>query len=123
MARDASHEPAYKADSLIAEDIDAYLEQHQNKGLLRFSFSKDRSKIIQVETIEDSLKECRGLLYAHGALYANANNSKALYRLRDTNGDGKFEEEKLLKATGGGVGHGQGDGEDGVGSQAGLGGE
>jgi len=36
MARDASHEPAYKADSLIAEDIDAYLEQHQNKGLLRF---------------------------------------------------------------------------------------
>ncbi|USA39071.1 sulfate adenylyltransferase subunit CysN [Pelagerythrobacter marinus] len=36
MAHDASHEPAYKADSLIAEDIDAYLEQHQNKGLLRF---------------------------------------------------------------------------------------
>ena len=29
-------EPAYKADSLIAEDIDAYLELHQNKGLLRF---------------------------------------------------------------------------------------
>jgi bifunctional enzyme CysN/CysC len=29
-------EPAYKVDSLIAEDIDAYLELHQNKGLLRF---------------------------------------------------------------------------------------
>ncbi len=29
-------EPAYQTDALIAEDIDAYLEQHQNKGLLRF---------------------------------------------------------------------------------------
>ncbi len=28
--------PAYQVDSLIAEDIDAYLEQHQNKQLLRF---------------------------------------------------------------------------------------
>jgi bifunctional enzyme CysN/CysC len=29
-------EAAYKVDSLIAEDIDTYLELHQNKGLLRF---------------------------------------------------------------------------------------
>ncbi|MEZ5694866.1 MAG: sulfate adenylyltransferase subunit CysN [Sphingomonadaceae bacterium] len=29
-------EPVYKVDALIAEDIDAYLEQHQNKELLRF---------------------------------------------------------------------------------------
>ena len=29
-------EPVYKTDALIAEDIGAYLEQHQNKGLLRF---------------------------------------------------------------------------------------
>jgi len=28
--------PAYQTDALIAEDIEAYLEQHQNKGLLRF---------------------------------------------------------------------------------------
>ena len=81
----------------------------EDKGLLRFSFSKDRSKITQAETIEDSLKECRGLLYAHDALYANANNSKALYRLRDTNGDGKFDEKKSLYASEGGVGHGRND--------------
>ena len=36
MTHDASSEPVYKTDALIAEDIDAYLEQHQNKGLLRF---------------------------------------------------------------------------------------
>ena len=33
---DAALEPSYKTDALIAEDIDAYLELHQNKGLLRF---------------------------------------------------------------------------------------
>ena len=33
---DASSEPLYKADALIAEDIEAYLDLHQNKGLLRF---------------------------------------------------------------------------------------
>src|SRR5438093_4854832 len=32
MKQDSS----YKADELIAEDIDAYLEQHQHKSLLRF---------------------------------------------------------------------------------------
>mgnify|MGYP003322027246 CR=1 FL=1 len=31
-----SHHPAYEADALIAEDIAAYLDQHQNKQLLRF---------------------------------------------------------------------------------------
>jgi bifunctional enzyme CysN/CysC len=29
-------EPIYQADTLIAEDIDAYLDQHQHKSLLRF---------------------------------------------------------------------------------------
>ena len=32
----SSTEPAYQTDALIAEDIEAYLELHQNKGLLRF---------------------------------------------------------------------------------------
>ncbi|KHL24430.1 adenylyltransferase [Croceibacterium mercuriale] len=31
-----SEDRAYRPDALIAEDIDAYLQQHQNKGLLRF---------------------------------------------------------------------------------------
>ena len=32
----SSHEKAYQADALIAEDIEEYLTQHQNKQLLRF---------------------------------------------------------------------------------------
>ena len=81
----------------------------EDKGLLRFTFSQDRKKIIRTESIEDTLKECRGLLYAHGALYANANNSRALYRLRDLDGDGRFEEKKPLYQSEGGVGHGRND--------------
>ncbi len=62
-----------------------------------------------VQTVEETLKECRGLLYAYQSLYANANNSKGFYRLRDRDGDGRFEEVKLLRATPGGVGHGRND--------------
>ncbi len=36
MSGQVDQESAYKVDSLIAEDIDAYLEQHQHKSLLRF---------------------------------------------------------------------------------------
>jgi putative heme-binding domain-containing protein len=83
----------------------------EDRGLLRFSLNtKNQSSgapAWRVETINTNLLECRGLLFAHGALYANANNSKGLYRLRDTNGDDQFDEVKLLKATPGGVGHGR----------------
>ena len=80
----------------------------EDKGLLRFTLSPD-GQIVRTESIEDTLKECRGLLYAHGALYANANNSRALYRLRDLDGDDQFEEKKILYQSEGGVGHGRND--------------
>ncbi len=80
----------------------------EDKGLLRFTLSPD-GQIVRAESIEDTLKECRGLLYAHGALYANANNSRALYRLRDLNEDDQFEEKKILYQSEGGVGHGRND--------------
>jgi putative heme-binding domain-containing protein len=83
----------------------------EDRGLLRFARSTTSQisnvPVWRVETINTNLLECRGLLFAHGALYANANNSKGLYRLRDTDGDDQFDEVKLLKATPGGVGHGR----------------
>ncbi len=36
MADQQAPEPVYQTDALIAEDIDAYLETHQNKTMLRF---------------------------------------------------------------------------------------
>ena len=75
----------------------------EGKGLLRYSLPPYET----MEVINDTLEECRGVLYAGRSLFANANNSKGLYRLRDTDGDDRFDEVKLLKQTGGGVGHGR----------------
>lgn len=74
----------------------------EKKGLLSFD-----PKSGDMREIEKSLLECRGLLYAHGSLFANANNTKALVRLTDNNGDGIFDEKKELMRTEGGVGHGR----------------
>ncbi len=83
-----------------------YLGMEQ-KGILRLTFSDNGAEVIDATVVEETLEECRGLLWAHGALYANANDSKGFYRLRDTDGDDRFDEVKLLLATGGGVGHGR----------------
>ena len=48
--------------------------------------------------VENSLKHCRGILYAHGSLYANSTNSKGFYRLKDEDGDGVFESKQLLQS-------------------------
>lgn len=74
----------------------------EKRGLLRFDPATGGMKVI-----EDTLKECRGLLYAHGALYAHANQSKGLYRLSDTSGDGGFDEVNEIVHTEGGSGHGR----------------
>ncbi len=77
----------------------------EKKGLLRLTLSGSGDQ--KMETIDDELLECRGLLYAHGSLFANANNTKALVRLTDKDGDGIFDERKELMRTEGGVGHGR----------------
>ena len=64
----------------------------EKKGLLRMTLSPGAG-VEKVEVINDTLLECRGLLYAHGALYVNANNSKLFCRLRE-NADGKGTERK-----------------------------
>ncbi len=81
----------------------------EEKGLLRMTLDKESRSIEKVEVINDQLLECRGLLYAHNALYANANNSKGLYRLRDTDGDDTLDDVQLLREFPGGVGHGRND--------------
>ncbi len=85
----------------------------EKAGLLRFTLGKTATgepTVDKVEAVNTQLLECRGLLYAHGALYANANNSKAFVRLRDTTpGDATdfFDEIKTLLRTDGSVGHGR----------------
>lgn len=81
----------------------------EDKGLLRMTLDEQRSSIERVETINSDLQECRGLLYAYDALYANANNSKGMYRLRDTDGDDKLDEVRLVREFPGSTGHGRND--------------
>ncbi|MCH7728491.1 MAG: PQQ-dependent sugar dehydrogenase, partial [Planctomycetes bacterium] len=81
----------------------------EDRGLLRMTLSEDGDDIAEVQLINDTLLECRGLLFAFDSLYANANNSKGLYRLRDTDDDDQFDEVKLLYHSPGSVGHGRND--------------
>jgi putative heme-binding domain-containing protein len=81
----------------------------EDKGLHRLTLAPRPGILTQIESINDTLHECRGLLWAYDSLYANANNDKGLYRLRDLDGDDQFEEVKLLRTSPGDVGHGRND--------------
>jgi putative heme-binding domain-containing protein len=81
----------------------------EDKGLLRLTLPRPDDDEVRVETIDDTLEECRGLLHAFGDLYVNANNSKGFYRLRDRDGDDRYDETERLLFTAGGVGHGRND--------------
>ena len=101
--------PGFKAERLISAGPDdgswvslAFDPQgrltigREDKGLIRYTFAKGHKSITRTELINKTLKECRGLLYAHDSLFVHANQSKGIFRLRDTNGDGTFDEEKRL---------------------------
>lgn len=53
-----------------------------------------------VETIDAPVGDAQGLLWAHDSLYVNGKGPSGcgLYRLRDRDGDGRFEEVRLLRA-------------------------
>ena len=79
----------------------------ESVGLLRMTLSKDGRRVTETQLINDSLRECRGILPLGRDLYVNANNSRGLFRLRGRK-DG-FGEPELVFASSGGVGHGRND--------------
>jgi putative heme-binding domain-containing protein len=81
----------------------------EDRGLLRMTLADDGRSVSKVETVNETLDECRGLLFAHDSLYANANNSKGLYRIRDRMGNDRLDDVVLLRQFDGGVGHGRND--------------
>jgi hypothetical protein len=94
--------------SLAFDPLGRLVIGREDKGLVRLSLDAD-GKAGELEPLAgtESLLEPRGLLFAHGAIYVTANNSKGIYRLRDADGDGQYEVVKLLKMLEGGVGHGR----------------
>jgi putative heme-binding domain-containing protein len=81
------------------------LVAREDRGLLRFD--PEQGETAAATPAEETLEEVRGLLPAHGFVYANANNGHGFYRMRDADGDGRFEDVRLLRRTPGGVGHGR----------------
>jgi putative heme-binding domain-containing protein len=75
----------------------------EKRGLLRFTLADAAAK---VEVIDDTLEEVRGLLDTPRGLYANANVSRGLFVLTDTNGDERYDEVRPLVKTKSG-GHGR----------------
>ena len=66
-------------------------------GLARLSPAEKDSHPWEFERIDNTLRHCRGVLFAHDAVYVNATDSKEFWRLRDSDGDGQFDDRKLLK--------------------------
>lgn len=81
----------------------------EERGLLRLTLPESGEGEIAVEVINDTLKECRGLVSTDGGLFANANQSKGLYLLPTGEGSAGFDEVALLRQTEGGGGHGRND--------------
>ena len=65
---------------------------------------------LKIEILDLPLGQAQGLLYAFDSLYVMVANEayegRGLYRVRDTNGDDKFDDVKLLRKLSGGGEHG-----------------
>lgn len=81
----------------------------EDKGLLRMTLSADGRSVTKVETIDQTLLECRGLVYADDSLFAQANGARALFRLDIRGSDGRLEPAELVREFPGGLGHGRND--------------
>ncbi|MDP7204212.1 MAG: hypothetical protein QGH11_01480, partial [Pirellulaceae bacterium] len=83
--------------SMSFDNQDRLVIGRDKLGIARITLGSGTEQL-RYELINDSLKHCRGVLYAHDSLYACATNGDGFYRLRDTTGDDRFDEVKLLKA-------------------------
>ena len=79
----------------------------EDRGLLRLTFDRTGGTVTRVESIDDTLLECRGLCYLGDELYVSANNSKTVCVLRDADGDGRLDQPEVVREFPGGVGHGR----------------
>ena len=81
----------------------------QSGSLYRVTVGASASET-KVEKLDVRIGQAQGLLYAFDSLYVTVNGSAAqgsgFYRVRDTDGDDRFDEVKLLKKFDGGGEHG-----------------
>lgn len=80
----------------------------EDSGLLRMTINDAHTSVESVTPIDVDLKECRGLAFDGDELYANANNSKGLFRLQIDEA-GHTTNKRLIREFPGSVGHGRND--------------
>ncbi|HQX53788.1 MAG TPA: heme-binding protein, partial [Planctomycetaceae bacterium] len=84
--------------SMTFDDRGRVILGRDKRGVVRLSLSDDRGSVDRFEVIENTLKHCRGILWAHNGLYVVATDTSGFFRLRDTNGDDQLDSVQELKA-------------------------
>ncbi len=96
--------------SMTVDDKGRLITCDQNGSLYRLTLpAPGSSSPTAVERLTNSVGGAHGLLYAFNSLYVMVNEQRGrqgLWRLRDTDGDDQFDEEKLLRRIDGGGEHG-----------------
>jgi len=93
--------------SLARDPRGRWIVGQEKQGLLRLTLPEEGQTAVKVERINDKLRECRGIVFAKGDLYAMSNVDNSLFRLRDTDGDDQFETVEKLFEFAGDAGHGR----------------
>lgn len=84
--------------SMTFDDLGRIIVGLDDRGLARLTLNQpDGAVVFELLEQTDSLKHVRGVLYAHDSLYVSATNSQEIYRLRDLDGNGQYEDRKLLR--------------------------
>lgn len=78
-----------RGDILIGLDDRGVARLSMNQADKRISFSRLAGT--------ESYRHIRGILHAHDSLYLSATDSQEIYRLKDLDGDGEFEEKQVLQ--------------------------
>ncbi|MDB4537168.1 heme-binding protein, partial [Akkermansiaceae bacterium] len=103
--------PKGEQGSWVAMTVDSngdLITGDQYGGLYRVSLPKKGGEV-KVQKLEAKVEGAHGLCYVYGSLYLMKNEqggARGLYRLRDTNKDGQFDEEKFLREFKGSGEHG-----------------
>ena len=94
--------------SMSLDDHARLLLGREKDGIARLTIRTDQPNLL--EEIDGSLQGVHGLLWTPDGLFASASDSQALFRLRDMNADGTYDDVRLLRTIPGGRGdHGRND--------------
>ena len=81
--------------SMTLDDRGRLLVGKEKSGVLRVTLQSTGSP--KIEEINTHLQGCHGIIWTPQGLFVNASDSRALYRLRDTNQDDEFDEWRRLR--------------------------